>query len=81
MVNVFAWITIAAGVSIIIPQILLAMVSHYDPAYVPHSWHFFLLYQAMNVLCLLYNIFAVRHTMWVFNVGCRHPKSHIYCFD
>ena len=62
-----SWIAIAAGVSIIIPQLVVALVIHYDPIYAAHAWHVFLIYQAVSVLCLLYNIFLLRRTMWIFN--------------
>jgi choline transport protein len=67
---VFAWIAIAAGVSVILPQILVALTIHYRPVYVPHPWHIFLIYQAASALCLLHNIFILRRTMWIFNLIC-----------
>ncbi|SMY27417.1 unnamed protein product [Zymoseptoria tritici ST99CH_1A5] len=65
--NVFAWIAITAGVTVIVPQILFAVLVHFDTSYIPKPWHVFLIYQAVNVVCLIHNIFALRKSMWVFN--------------
>ncbi|KAL1583194.1 hypothetical protein WHR41_07921 [Cladosporium halotolerans] len=67
LINVFAWIALAAGVGVIIPQILLAIVVHYDTTYAPQAWHIFLIYQGASACCLLHNIFTLRSTMWIFN--------------
>ncbi|KAI6857684.1 amino acid transporter [Hortaea werneckii] len=68
LINIFAWISIAAGVGIIIPQILTAPIIHYNPAYAPKTWHIFIIYQAGSAACLLHNIFALRRSMWFFNL-------------
>ncbi|KJY02507.1 hypothetical protein TI39_contig47g00011 [Zymoseptoria brevis] len=65
--NVFAWIAITAGVTVIVPQILVAVLIHFDDTYIPKPWHVFLIYQAVNMICLPHNIFALRKSMWVFN--------------
>ncbi|KAF7537119.1 hypothetical protein G7054_g4006 [Neopestalotiopsis clavispora] len=64
-VNVFSWITICSGIAIIGPQLVLGMVAFFDDEYVAQPWHTFLLYQAFNLLVLLYNTFVLRHTLWV----------------
>lgn len=71
LINVFAWIALAAGVGVIIPQILLAIVVHYDTTYAPQAWHIFLIYQGASACCLLHNIFTLRSTIWIFNFICR----------
>jgi len=70
MINIFSWIAITAGVAVIAPQLLLALVIHYHPTYTLASWHVFLIYQLVSVLCLLHNIFTIRRTMWFFNAFC-----------
>ncbi|KAK6207120.1 hypothetical protein LQW54_007437 [Pestalotiopsis sp. IQ-011] len=64
-VNVFSWITICSGIAIIGPQLVLGMVAFFDANYVAQPWHTFLLYQAFNLCVLLYNIFVLRHTLWI----------------
>ncbi|KAF7455485.1 Amino acidpolyamine transporter I [Pyrenophora tritici-repentis] len=67
--NVFAWISLAAGVAIIVPQQILAMAVFWNPSYVPKAWHTFLLYQAANLMTLIYNIYVLKRTMWIHDVG------------
>lgn len=71
--NVFAWIAITAGVTVIVPQILFAVLVHFDTSYIPKPWHVFLIYQAVNAVCLIHNIFALRKSMWVFNYFREYP--------
>ncbi|KAI7363519.1 amino acid transporter [Hortaea werneckii] len=58
----------SSGVGIIIPQILTAPIIHYNPAHVSKPWHIFLIYQAGSAACLLHNVFALRQSMWIFNL-------------
>ncbi|KAH0361731.1 amino acid transporter, partial [Aureobasidium melanogenum] len=67
MINIFSWISISAGVAVIAPQALVALVIHHDPSFSLKAWHVFLIYQAVNLLCLLHNIYTIRRTMWTFN--------------
>ncbi|KAH6632978.1 amino acid/polyamine transporter I [Boeremia exigua] len=67
--NVFSWIAICAGIAIIIPQLCLGMAIFWNPTYVPQTWHAFLVYQAANVLVLVYNIYLLRRTMWVHDLA------------
>lgn len=70
MINIFSWIAISAGVAVIAPQALMALVIHNDPSFTLKAWHVFLIYQAVNLLCLLHNIYTIRRTMWTFNCFC-----------
>jgi hypothetical protein len=47
------------------------MAVFWNPTYVPQAWHAFLVYQAINVLVLLYNIYLLRRTMWVHDLACK----------
>lgn len=74
----FAWIALAAGVAIIVPQLVFAMATSWYPGYVAKSWHAFLLYQAANALILGYNIYLLRRTLWVHDLACKpSPVSFI----
>jgi choline transport protein len=69
--NVFSWIAICAGIAIIVPQLCLGMAVSWNPTYVPQAWHAFLVYQAINVLVLVYNMYLLRRTMWVHDLACK----------
>lgn len=67
----FSWIALGAAATLLATQILLALVVYYQPNYTPQAWHYFLVYQAINVVFLLYNLFALAKTPWVHNIGCK----------
>ena len=66
----FSWIALGAAATILATQMLLALVVYYQASYVPQAWHYFVVYQAINVVFLIYNLFALVKTPWVHNVGC-----------
>ncbi|KAF9889608.1 hypothetical protein FE257_007116 [Aspergillus nanangensis] len=67
--NVFAWISICTGIAIIPAQLILGMVVFWHPDYVPQPWHYFLIYQAINGLVLLYNITLLKRSLWIHDVA------------
>ncbi|KIW04345.1 uncharacterized protein PV09_04635 [Verruconis gallopava] len=67
--NLFGWIATSAGVAIIPPQLIAAIVISYDPSYVVERWHIFLMFQALNVSFTLYNIFLLKRAAWIHDVG------------
>ena len=67
----FAWVAICAGIAIIVPQLVLGLAMFWYPRYVAQAWHAFLLYQAANVVVLGYNVWWLRRSMWVHDVGCK----------
>ena len=67
----FGWIAISAGVCIIPPQLVAAVVVFFDDSYAPKAWHIFLMYQALNFIILLYNITLLKRTMWAMDFGCK----------
>jgi choline transport protein len=72
-INIFSWISITAGVTILPAQFIISMAIYNNPGYEAKSWHYFLIYQATNIIILLYNIFAIRKTSWVHDIGCKYP--------
>ncbi|KAG9662728.1 amino acid transporter, partial [Aureobasidium melanogenum] len=68
-IAMFSWIALGAAATLLATQLLLALVMYYQPSYAPKAWHYFLVYQAINVVFLLYNLFALAKTPWVHNVG------------
>ncbi|KAG2420476.1 hypothetical protein HFD88_000088 [Aspergillus terreus] len=67
--NVFAWIAICTGIAIIPAQLILGVVVFWNPDYVPQPWHYFLIYQAINGLVLIYNILLLKRSLWVHDVS------------
>lgn len=72
----FGWIAISAGVTILIPQLTQGIAIFYDPDYIPKKWHYFMVYQGTNLLVLTYNIFLMKRTPWVHDIGCRLHQSY-----
>ncbi|OQE20418.1 hypothetical protein PENSTE_c013G00904 [Penicillium steckii] len=68
-INIFSWISISAGVTILPAQFIISMAIYNNPGYESKTWHYFLIYQATNIIVLLYNIFAIRRTTWIHDVG------------
>ena len=69
-VTAFCWIATGAAVLTITSYQLAAVVTFYDEAMLAHSWQVFLVYQALSLLCLLYNIFLIK----------RWPATHMFGF-
>jgi hypothetical protein len=83
--NVFAWIAICSGIAIIAPQLILGLAVFWIPGYVREPWHAFLVYQAVNLVVLVFNIYLVKRANWIHDAACkslilslghilRHPK-------
>lgn len=49
----------------------LALASFWNPGYTVETWHVFLIFQAMNFLMVSYNIFLLKRTIWLQDVGCK----------
>jgi choline transport protein len=49
----------------------LALASFWNPGYSVETWHVFLIFQAMNFLMVSYNIFLLKRTIWLMDVGCK----------
>ncbi|OJJ36973.1 hypothetical protein ASPWEDRAFT_58694 [Aspergillus wentii DTO 134E9] len=67
--NVFAWIAICTGIAIIPSQLVVGIAIFWCPSYSPQPWHYFLIYQAVNGLVLLYNITLLKRSLWIHDVS------------
>lgn len=56
---------ICADIAIIVPQLYLGIAIFWNPTYVLQAWHASLVFQAANVLVLVYNTYLLRRTIWV----------------
>jgi choline transport protein len=56
----------------------MAIIIRWRPEYEPQTWHYFLVYQLLNILIVVYNALFTNKTLWVYNVGCMlltHPHD------
>ena len=66
-----SWVFLAAGVTTIASQVILAIPEYYVESYEPRTWHYFMVFQAVNLVVLAYNIFALKRAPWTHNIGCK----------
>ena len=69
-ISMFSWIALTAAATILGAQMVIAFPESYVEGYTPQPWHYFVVYQAINIAMLLYNLFAIRVTHWIHKVGC-----------
>ncbi|WYZ35131.1 hypothetical protein EsH8_I_001407 [Colletotrichum jinshuiense] len=68
-INFLGWIANGAGFIIQMPVIVLSLASFLDPTYLPETWHIFLVFQAFNLAFTTYNIFLMKRTAWIHDIG------------
>lgn len=74
VVSLCAWFSTTAGTFLITAVVILALVIQFDPSYVPQRWHYFILYEVLNVLSVLYNIYIVKKSPRIFDVACKRRE-------
>lgn len=79
--TMFSWVAIGAAVTIIPAQMIVALASAYNPDYVPHAWHEFLIYQFMAFFVLVINIFVLKRTPRLHDVGCKFTGRLLFRFE
>jgi choline transport protein len=67
----FSWIALTAAATILGAQMVIALPESFVEGYAPQPWHYFVVYQGINIAMLLYNLFALRVTPWIHNIGCK----------
>lgn len=72
----FSWISICTGIAIIPAQLIVGIALFYNPTYTPQAWHYFLIYQAINALVLLYNIALLKRSLWIHDLACGYPRPN-----
>jgi choline transport protein len=70
----FSWFAVFAGTILISANIIFALVIQYDLSFVPKPWHYFLVYQVLNVLSALYNIYLVKLSPKIYDLSCEHLR-------
>ncbi|KAH8743154.1 amino acid/polyamine transporter I [Diaporthe sp. PMI_573] len=64
-----SWVFLAAGVTTLASQLILALPAYYVQGYDPKIWHYFLIFQAINIFVLAYNIFVLKKAPWTHEIG------------
>ncbi|KAL8349178.1 hypothetical protein RB601_002005 [Gaeumannomyces tritici] len=67
--NTFGWIATAAGFLAPLSDMVRALAGFLDPTYVAEGWHTFLIFQVCNVAFTAYNIFLMKRTPWIHQLG------------
>lgn len=71
IISIFSWIAICAAATILMSQAILALPIHFLYNYTAKTWHYFLVYQGVNLVYLLNNIFFLKRAPWIHDIGCR----------
>jgi choline transport protein len=69
--NVFSWLAICSGIAIIAPQLILGLAVFWIPGYAREPWHAFLVYQAVNLVVLVFNIYLVKRANVIHDLACK----------
>lgn len=73
-VTVFEWLTVTASVVIILAQVTFAIVQLLHPDFVIAPWQVYLVYLAVNILSVTWNIFGLRKMPWIGKVFCESAR-------
>lgn len=68
----FSWVALCTAATILGAQALLALPQAFVNGYIAQPWHYFMVYQAISVVVLLFNLFGLRRMLWVHDVGCKY---------
>ncbi|EXJ86696.1 hypothetical protein A1O3_03649 [Capronia epimyces CBS 606.96] len=69
VIAAFSWVSLSAAVAILNAQWIIAVAVIWNPGYLPHTWHYFLIYQMLSFVLLLSNIFVVKRAPWMHDIG------------
>ncbi|KAK0776896.1 hypothetical protein LTR91_018979 [Friedmanniomyces endolithicus] len=57
-INVFGWMALVATAGLLGSQLIIGIISLYNPDYIPEPWHQFLIYIGYNLVAALLNAFG-----------------------
>jgi choline transport protein len=69
MINIFAWMALSAAIIAILPSVILGLATYWNTTYTPQKWQAFLIYQASNIIVLIYNIGVLPRAAWTHDAG------------
>ncbi|EXJ79521.1 hypothetical protein A1O3_07800 [Capronia epimyces CBS 606.96] len=67
--NVCGWVSLGAGTAIIPAQIVFSMVVFFHPDFESKPWMIFLIYQGVNFVLALNNIYVQKRASWIHDIG------------
>ena len=84
--TVVTWVTINSSTAMLTSYNIITLAGFFHSDYVPKDWHIFLVYTAYGFVVLLYNIFALKRTAWMHDIGCKPthsflPLTHFKAFN
>ncbi|KIW64822.1 hypothetical protein PV04_09729 [Phialophora macrospora] len=65
----YSWVFLCAAVTLFAAIVLIALPEYYVEGYEPKAWHTFLVYQTLNILILVYNLFVLKRAPWTHEIG------------
>lgn len=68
---VMSWVFLSAAITILSSQLILAVPSFYIETYTAEPWHYFLVFQVINIVMLVYNVFCIKKAPWTHDIGCK----------
>ncbi|KAH7165667.1 amino acid/polyamine transporter I [Dactylonectria macrodidyma] len=68
-INLLGWIATAAGFVVTTAQLVTGIATFMHPTYSIQSWHVFLIFQLMNIMFVLYNMYLIKRTLWIHDIG------------
>ena len=74
-ITVFQWVSMGAAVLVITATQIMALVGYFHPGSQGHAWQLLLIYEALGVVVLIYNLFALRRIPVTHTVGCSYKLS------
>lgn len=69
-ITVFQWVSMGAAVLVITATQIMALVDYFHPGGEGHAWQLFLIYEALGIIILMYNLFALRKLPVTHTLGC-----------
>lgn len=71
LLALFSWVAISVSVGFLCAEQILATAGAMNEGFVSTRWQIFLVYQALVLLGLIYNIMALKRAPWTHNIGCK----------
>ncbi|KAK5043611.1 hypothetical protein LTR84_011371 [Exophiala bonariae] len=68
-ITIFQWVSSGAAVMVITATQIMALVGYFNPGAQGEAWHLFLIYQAIGVLALFYNLLILNRLPVTHTIG------------
>lgn len=71
LLSAFSWVALAAAITILDAQIIVAVAALWHEGYVAKEWHIFVISQSFSLMLLLTNLFVTKRAPWMHEIGCK----------